>query len=94
MKQTRKHFYFPAVLIALLALAGCATPEERAARAQAEMEEMIKVYGPACEKLGFAKDSEQWRQCILHLSARDSARSRPTNTSCTAFNGFVNCISY
>ena len=90
MKLTR--LGFPVLLLALLA--GCATPEERAARVQAEVEEMIKVYGPGCEKLGFAKDTEQWRQCILHLSNRDSYRSRPTNTSCTAFNGFVNCISY
>ncbi len=88
-----KRLSFPVLLLAVL-LSGCATPEERAARVQAEMDEMIKVYGPACEKLGFAKDSEQWRHCILNLSSRDSYRSRPTNTSCTAFNGFVNCISY
>ncbi len=88
-----KRLTIPVVFLIAL-LAGCATPEERAARAQADMEETMKVYGPACEKLGFAKDSEQWRQCILHLSARDSYRSRPTNTSCTAFNGFVNCVSY
>ncbi len=87
-----KRFGFLALLIALLA--GCATPEERAARAHAEMDEMIKVYGPACEKLGFTKDTEPWRQCILNLSSRDTYRSRPTNTSCTAFNGFVNCVSY
>jgi hypothetical protein len=87
-----KRLYFPVLLIALLS--GCATPEERAARVQAEVEEMMRVYGPGCEKLGFAKDTEQWRQCVLHLSSRDSYRSRPTNTSCTAFNEFVNCISY
>jgi hypothetical protein len=87
-----KRFCFPALLIALLA--GCMTPEERAARVQADVEEMIKVYGPGCEKMGYAKDTDQWRQCILHLSARDSYRTRPTTTSCTAFNGFYNCVSY
>jgi hypothetical protein len=88
-----KRLSFPVLLLAVL-LAGCATPEERAARVQAEVDEMIKVYGPGCERLGFAKDTEQWRQCILHLSNRDSYHTRPVTTSCTAFNGFYNCISY
>ncbi|HEY5994533.1 MAG TPA: hypothetical protein VIU46_08040 [Gallionellaceae bacterium] len=87
-----KRLGFPVLLLALLA--GCATPEERAARVQAEVEEMIKVYGPGCEKLGFAKDTEPWRECILRLSARASYHTRPVTTSCTAFNGFYNCISY
>ena len=87
-----KRFGFPVLLIVLLS--GCMTTDERAARVQADVEVMIKVYGPGCEKLGFTKDTEQWRQCIMNLSARDSYRARPTNTSCTAFNGFVNCVSY
>jgi len=87
-----KYVGFPVLLIVLLS--GCMTPQERAARVQADVEEMIQVYGPGCEKLGFTKDTEPWRNCILHLSASDRYRTRPTNTSCTAFNGFYNCVSY
>lgn len=52
-------------------LSGCATPQEKAARAQAEMEQMMQVYGPACAKLGYPADSDQWRNCVLQLSAKD-----------------------
>jgi hypothetical protein len=44
--------------LALLPLAAaCVTPEQRAVQAEAE-------YGARCEKLGHAKNSEQWRVCI------------------------------
>lgn len=84
------------ILSALLAalLAGCATPEERAARVQAEVQEMIQVYGPGCERMGFAKDTDPWRQCILRLSARDDYRTRPSTTTCTGYSGFYNCVTY
>ncbi len=85
--------YISVILFSFLLL-GCATPAERAARVQAEVDEMITVYGPGCEKLGFAKDTDQWRQCILHLSTRQDYRTRPTTTSCTAFQGFYNCVTY
>ena len=44
------------LLIAIL-LVGCATPEQRADRA-------LSRYGPYCEKLGFAPDSDAYRNCI------------------------------
>lgn len=44
------------VLIALL-LAGCATPEQRAANA-------IARFGPYCEKLGYQTNTDSWRSCI------------------------------
>jgi len=28
------------------------------------MEYKMQVYGPACEKLGFEKDTDIWRECI------------------------------
>ncbi len=85
--------YGLAVLLLFL-LQGCATPEERAARVQAEVDEMIKVYGPGCEKLGYAKESDPWRQCILRLATRQDYRTRPSTTTCTGYQGFYNCVTY
>ena len=84
------------ILLAIIVF-GCATPAERAARVQTEVDEMIKVYGPACEKLGFSPDSDKWRDCILRLSARDDYRyyrSPPTTTNCIGHRGFFNCTTF
>jgi len=53
-------------MISLMALlAGCASdPAAEQARATKLMEHKIQVYGPACEKLGFEKDSNAWRECV------------------------------
>jgi hypothetical protein len=29
-----------------------------------QMEYKLQVYGPACEKLGFEKSTNEWRECI------------------------------
>ncbi len=55
-------------------LSGCATPQERAARAQADVEQMMQQYGPACRRLGYQENSDQWRNCVLQLSAKDDAQ--------------------
>ena len=60
----------PTVLGALL-LAGCTTPEQKAASMQAEVDRLMRSYGPACQKLGYARDSDPWRDCVLRLSSRD-----------------------
>jgi hypothetical protein len=57
--------------LAALLLAACTTPQQRAVQKQAEMEQMMIVYGPACARLGYAPDSDQWRSCILNLSTKD-----------------------
>lgn len=57
--------------LAALTLAGCSTPEQRAAEMQAEMSRMMIMYGPACDKLGYASKSDSWRDCVLQLSAKD-----------------------
>lgn len=62
--------YLPLLLTAVL-VAGCATPAERAARLQAEMESMMRVYGPACTQLGYSANTDQWRDCVLRLSAQE-----------------------
>ena len=60
-----------ALLCLALATAACSTPQERAAQKQAEMANMMAVYGPACVRLGYAADSDPWRSCILSLSTKD-----------------------
>lgn len=54
-----------------VALAGCATPAEQSAVMSREMDRMIVVYGPACEKLGYKNDSDPWRNCILQMSLKN-----------------------
>jgi hypothetical protein len=56
---------------ALMVLAGCTTPQQQAAKMRAEMDRMMQVYGPACSKLGYATNSDQWRGCVLQLSAKE-----------------------
>lgn len=59
------------LIAAVAALAGCTTPQHRAARLQAEMDNMMVTYGPACARLGYADKSNEWRDCVLKLSSRD-----------------------
>lgn len=80
-----------------LLLGGCATQADRAAQQQREVDEMIAVYGPACEKLGNARDSDQWRSCILTLDTRQAIqryRTTPTTTNCFGHRGFFNCSTF
>lgn len=63
------------ILLAVLAVAGCATPQERAARLQADMERDMMMYGPACLKLGYAAGSDPWRSCILQLGTKEELRN-------------------
>jgi hypothetical protein len=57
--------------VAALVLAGCATPEQQAAEKRAEVTRMMQIYGPACDRLGYAANSDQWRSCVLQLATRD-----------------------
>lgn len=97
--QSRRSMLFACAAPLLgLALASCATPtpEERAARVQKDVEYMIAVYGPACAKLGFAPESDPWRDCILRLNSRDAMiyATRPVTTSCIGHRGFYSCTSF
>ncbi|MFC5459210.1 hypothetical protein [Massilia niabensis] len=67
------------VLSAALLLGACATPQERAAKKQAEMAELIAVYGPACDRLGYAQQSDPWRNCIISLSTKDEVQRYGTH---------------
>ena len=51
--------------VSLTLLAGCASnPAAEQERATRLMEYKMQVYGPACEKLGFEKNTDNWRECI------------------------------
>jgi hypothetical protein len=84
------------MVLTLAALAGCMTQAERIAAEKAEIDEMIRIYGPACEKLGYAGDTDPWRDCILRLRAHDDEiyRTRPTTTTCTGHRGFYHCTTF
>ncbi|NMG00809.1 hypothetical protein GPA27_25845 [Aromatoleum toluolicum] len=89
------HTALPLALAALLV--SCATPAERAAQVEREVEQMITIYGPACERLGYKQDSDQWRDCILQLNAqeRHERYSRmPTSTTCIGHRGFFHCSTF
>ena len=80
---------------AIALLAGCATPAEKAAQLQREVDQMIQVYGPPCEKLGFKPDTDPWRECILRLDAKDNdLRARPSTTQCIGHRGFIQCTTF
>ena len=84
-------------LVAFGLLAGCATPAERAAQMEREVDEMIVVYGPACEKLGYGRDSDAWRDCILRLSAKESFErygTTPRTATCFGHRGFYHCTTF
>ncbi|MDF3831805.1 hypothetical protein P3W85_02350 [Cupriavidus basilensis] len=84
--------------IALTALlVGCTTQAERTAQAERQVDQMISVYGPACEKLGYKGNSDPWRDCVLSLDAKESTErySRyPTSTTCFGHRGFFQCTTF
>ena len=69
---TRSAARLVAWFVACLAtsLAGCMTPQQRAAQAQAEASEMMTIYGPACSRLGYVEQSDAWRNCVIALSTK------------------------
>ncbi len=86
-----------AISLLLLFVAGCATQAERAAQVQREVEQMIQLYGPGCERLGYKSDSDPWRECVLRLATRDSFErySRyPIATNCIGHRGFMQCTTF
>lgn len=61
---------------ALSILAGCASTEERAAAVSRDVDDMISVYGPGCERLGYTTNSDGWRECVLRLATKDRIEQR------------------
>lgn len=80
-----------------------ATPEElariEAQRAQEQRdknkiqtERVIDKYSPLCEGLGYKRDTDPWRQCILsRIDAAD--RARGSVTTCNQIGGTLICSS-
>ena len=60
-----------AALATLATLAACTTPQERAVQKQAEVEQMMVIYGPACQRLGYQPQTDAWRSCVLQLNVQD-----------------------
>lgn len=84
------------LLVLAVALTGCATPSpaERSAAMEREIDDMIQVFGPACSKLGFQADSDDWRNCILKLNSEKNLeryQSRATSTHCWSYRGIFRC---
>jgi hypothetical protein len=78
-------------------MSGCVSTAERAAQMQAEVDEMIVVYGPACEKLGFQASTDPWRNCVLGLSSqktRERYLASPRMTTCWGHRGFYTCSGF
>jgi hypothetical protein len=69
--RLQSHATAGALLCLGLATAACTTPQERAAQKQAEVTNLMAVYGPACSRLGYALNSDPWRNCIVNLSTKD-----------------------
>ena len=65
-----------AIAVALIAggLLGCATPAQRAMEKVGEAEQMIQVFGPACERLGYVANSDAWRNCLVQMNQTDALR--------------------
>jgi len=82
------------LILALSTLAACSTPADRAARAQKEVEQMMQEFGPACDKLGFAHDSDAWRNCVLKLGVEQNAQRYPVMTTCYRSPGLLHCDSF
>ena len=76
---------------------GCMTTAERAALMQAEVDEMIAVYGPACERMGFQGATDPWRNCVLGLNSqkmRERYLAGPRFATCWGHRGFYSCSSF
>jgi len=81
-------------LAAVTMLAGCATDAERAVQAQRDVDQMMRIYGPACQKLGYKNDSDQWRNCVLRLDTKDNTERYPMTTTCFGHPGLFQCSTF
>lgn len=79
----------------ILFVSGCATQADRAARIERDVDDMVRVYGPGCEKLGYKADTDGWRDCVLRLATKNSLERREIlTTNCIGNRGFFSCSSF
>lgn len=62
-------------------LLGCSTPEQKALEQQAEMDRVTAEYGPACTQLGYASNTDPWRDCVMQLDAKNGGKRGGVSTS-------------
>lgn len=62
-------------------LLACASPQEQALKQQAEMDRMMAEFGPACTQLGYAMNSDPWRNCVVQLAAKNGGTRGGVSTS-------------
>lgn len=84
------------VFASMLFIAGCVTQAERAAAVQRDVDEMVAVFGPGCDKLGYKRDTDPWRECVLRLATNDRLERRDfTTTNCfRTGGGFLHCSTF
>ncbi len=62
---------------------------------QRDVDDMIRVYGPGCERLGYQSDTDPWRDCVLRLAHRDDLQRRAFSTThCIGHRGFFQCSTF
>jgi len=67
------------LVVAALSLAACATPEQRA-------DKLVASHGPTCDRLGFARDSDGWRNCVMQSDATAASKQAATAASFSAYS--------
>lgn len=83
------------ILLAVVTLlAGCATDAERSLQAQKDVDQMMQIYGPACQRLGYKADSNEWRNCVLRLDTKNNVERYPTTTTCFGHPGLFQCNTF
>lgn len=57
-----------ALALGMTILAGCATPAQQAAKFEKNYERRVQTYGSVCENIGFKRDTDPWRHCVMTAS--------------------------
>jgi hypothetical protein len=65
-------------------LAGCISPEQRA-------EKQMNINGPYCDKMGYQRDTDAWRDCVVNAS---QVKYKPMQTHCYQSGAQTFCSTY
>jgi hypothetical protein len=65
---------FASICVTIAMLTACSTPARRAAEKVAEAEQMMMMYGPPCERLGYVANTDPWRSCVVQMNQTDALR--------------------
>lgn len=81
-------------LLLVFLLSGCAAPMTQEQRAQA----IISRLSPHCEAMGYARNTDPWRQCIQKMYAvavQENAQQQSGGYQyCSKVAGGVACLPY